>query len=64
MKLCHACNGSGEGLYDKTICYSCAGKGEIVLTDEEEDKEDGLDFWLFWAEQRMIRQENWSREHD
>jgi DnaJ-class molecular chaperone len=49
MKLCHACNGSGEGLYDKTICYSCAGKGELVFTDEDETED---------------HQEKWSREHD
>jgi len=51
MKLCHACNGSGEGLYDKTICYSCAGKGELVFTDEDE-------------EETNFEQEEWSREHD
>ena len=53
MKLCHACNGSGEGLYDKTICYSCAGKGELVFTYEDEDVDD-----------RDFEQEDWSREHD
>jgi DnaJ-class molecular chaperone len=26
-KLCGACNGSGEGMYDGTVCSTCKGKG-------------------------------------
>jgi len=53
MKLCHACNGSGEGMTDRSICYCCAGKGEIVLTDEAED-----------LEEKDFEMEDWSREYD
>ena len=27
--LCDACNGSGEGMYDGTICGACRGKGSL-----------------------------------
>jgi len=26
---CTACNGSGEGMYDGSVCNTCKGKGEI-----------------------------------
>jgi len=26
--ICGACNGSGEGMYDGSTCYSCGGAGE------------------------------------
>jgi hypothetical protein len=29
MKLCGACNGSGEGMRDGTICMECKGKGGV-----------------------------------
>jgi len=40
-------------MHDRTVCYSCAGKGELVFTDEDEDLED-TDF----------EQDDWSRQHD
>jgi RecJ-like exonuclease len=33
VKLCGACNGSGEGMRDGTICRECKGKG--VVKDSE-----------------------------
>lgn len=27
--LCGQCNGSGEGMYDGTICYRCKGSGVL-----------------------------------
>lgn len=27
--ICGGCNGSGEGSYDGSVCYTCRGKGEI-----------------------------------
>lgn len=27
--LCSACNGSGEGMYEGTICQFCHGKGTV-----------------------------------
>ena len=27
---CSACNGSGEGAYDGSICSTCKGRGEVV----------------------------------
>ena len=29
MRLCSACNGSGEGMRDGTICMECKGKGAL-----------------------------------
>jgi DnaJ-class molecular chaperone len=26
-RLCNLCHGSGEGLYDGSICFYCGGKG-------------------------------------
>ena len=26
--ICRNCNGSGEGMHDGTLCYTCKGKGE------------------------------------
>jgi hypothetical protein len=34
-RLCSVCNGSGEGMHDRTTCWSCGGKG-IEPPDEEE----------------------------
>lgn len=27
--ICSSCNGSGEGGYDGSTCYTCKGKGEV-----------------------------------
>lgn len=27
--ICSGCNGSGEGMYEGTVCRTCKGKGEI-----------------------------------
>lgn len=29
IDVCPTCNGSGEGMYDGTICSSCKGGGEV-----------------------------------
>ena len=29
MRLCSACNGSGEGMRDGTVCMECKGKGGV-----------------------------------
>ena len=35
-QICSSCNGSGEGMYDGSICPYCRGLG-IVFIDEEGD---------------------------
>ena len=27
--ICYTCNGSGEGVADRTICKACKGEGEL-----------------------------------
>lgn len=39
--LCNACHGSGEGMHDGTKCRVC--KGEGVLPEYDEDRDDELD---------------------
>lgn len=29
LPLCSDCNGSGEGMYENTICWNCHGKGTV-----------------------------------
>jgi DnaJ-class molecular chaperone len=38
MKLCGSCNGSGEGLFDRTKCKRCNGSGEFWQDDNEHDE--------------------------
>ncbi len=33
--LCGQCDGSGEGMYDGSVCQTCKGMGEV--RQEEED---------------------------
>ncbi len=33
--ICSQCNGSGEGQYDGSTCYTCHGSG-VVYEEEEE----------------------------
>lgn len=39
-ELCVTCNGSGEGRYDGTRCWSCKGSGEFRIYDEDEPIEE------------------------
>jgi DnaJ-class molecular chaperone len=36
MKLCSFCNGSGEGILDRSICTECMGSGTVKEEDDEE----------------------------
>ena len=38
--LCGDCNGSGEGRYDGSSCFSCKGSGEIPARREDEEADD------------------------
>src|SRR5271157_1388221 len=38
-QLCSSCNGTGEGQYDGSRCYSCKGWG-VIRHREEEDPDD------------------------
>ena len=45
--ICPQCSGSGEGLYEGTLCSACKGAGEIDLNaptreDYEADRADAL----------------------
>ena len=42
MKICDACNGSGEGFYDGSVCDYCNGLGEIYVNESEEKKNEDL----------------------
>lgn len=33
-ETCSNCNGSGEGMYDGSICRYCKGSGEVEIEDE------------------------------
>ena len=35
--ICNNCNGSGEGMYDGSVCQSCKGMGEVSERDEDDD---------------------------
>lgn len=43
METCMQCNGSGEGMYDGSICRICKGSGVIDNCDQEEDPDDQRD---------------------
>jgi len=38
-ETCTICNGSGEGNYDGSTCYHCAGKGQVPVEYNDEPKE-------------------------
>jgi DnaJ-class molecular chaperone len=38
-KLCGYCNGSGEGMFDGTVCWECSGKGVVEPKDERDETE-------------------------
>lgn len=40
-EICPACNGSGEGLYDDTRCFSCGGSG-VERTERDEPDWDAM----------------------
>ena len=44
--LCHQCAGSGEGMYDGSICLACHGSGverdDIGKEDYEADRADQI----------------------
>ena len=41
---CASCSGSGEGMYDGSICHACKGTGSqwypVAGPDEDEDEEE------------------------
>lgn len=37
MAICQQCSGSGEGLYEGSVCYACKGSGELSDPDGMED---------------------------
>ena len=39
-QLCSNCNGSGEGMYDGTICHVCKGHGTILVDDDGQESDD------------------------
>lgn len=39
-EICSACSGSGEGMYDGSVCYKCKGTGvEPIEMDVDYDYE-------------------------
>jgi DnaJ-class molecular chaperone len=36
INYCHNCSGSGEGMYDGTVCWRCNGRGVINRHNEIE----------------------------
>jgi hypothetical protein len=45
-EICHRCNGSGEGMYDGSVCGFCKGTGEEPVErgcDDFDFPEDGYD---------------------
>lgn len=50
-ELCSSCNGTGEGMYDGTICRSCGGKGINSQTDYVEPP----DWYLEEQEERRSK---------
>lgn len=36
-RLCGACSGSGEGMYDGSRCHACSGRGVEPDYDDEYD---------------------------
>ncbi len=55
--ICGNCNGSGEGMYDGTRCYSCGGSGvgsSMSREDIEDAKADR------YNDERMARMEDWA----
>lgn len=43
--LCHACSGSGEGMYDGSRCTACNGTGDhYYLIDKAAQKEIDADY--------------------
>lgn len=40
--ICGACNGSGEGMYDGSRCYSCKGSGEVPGSMRDEPDWDAM----------------------
>ena len=43
-EICNYCNGSGEGMYDGSKCYTCGGSGEVPSTQEPSEEEDYQDY--------------------
>jgi len=40
MLICGTCAGSGEGMYDRSICTACGGRGEVRSTEDECEEVD------------------------
>ena len=40
QNYCSACNGSGEGSYDRSVCHACKGSGHIPKPRDERDYGD------------------------
>jgi DnaJ-class molecular chaperone len=43
MTICPTCDGSGEGMSDRTRCLRCHGRGEIPTEQEREAAEDAAE---------------------
>lgn len=54
--ICPHCDGSGEGMYDGSSCYSCRGTG--VERDEEDDYSYADYLYDKWKDER------WEEEDD
>lgn len=43
MELCPRCEGSGEGMWDGSVCRYCRGKGEVPAMPEDDGDYRGED---------------------
>jgi hypothetical protein len=39
-KFCGNCNGSGQGMFDRSICWECKGKGVVTEKAERDEYDD------------------------
>lgn len=49
-EICGNCNGSGEGMYDGSTCWSCKGSGVVMNLDTSDEAE--ADEWYAKQEEK------------
>lgn len=42
-RICPTCMGSGEGMTERSWCYSCSGTGTVWVEVEDEQDDEGND---------------------
>lgn len=50
--ICPACNGSGEGAYEDTLCMACHGDGEV--SEDQSDDNGNADYRFEQQRERRI----------